>query len=371
MSVLVDTNGDDKYLSSMDLQNTEVAKYADRKKNGSFGPASAAFGVSVLLDSGGSDLYRTTRPGLGSAFMGVSVLEDSSGDDIYDAYTNSEGFGWFGIGILDDWKGSDKYTVFNQGQGFGGVSGFGAILDRLGDDTYTANDTVIDFPSPQTDKHNVSMAQGAASGRRADYIDGHSLSGGIGLLMDEAGKDKYSCGVFGQGCGYWEGTGLLLDEAGDDEYLGQWYVQGAAAHFAIGFLHDSGGSDVFTGVLNMAQGAGHDFSVGMLIKNGGADTYHAPNLSLGASNANGIGIFVDTMGDDTYDSSGISLGRSAEATKGSLRERALGLGVFMDTGGSDKYPAGASWATNGNRQVNWMDKRPSPDESQCGIFWDR
>lgn len=371
LSIVVDTNADDRYVSATDLVNTKIADYAGRKGKGAFGPSSALFGITALIDSSGNDLYRSHRPGIGSAFGGVAYLEDSVGDDIYDAYTDAIGHAAFGIGILDDWKGADRYTGFTNVEGSAGVSGLGLLVDRLGDDQYVANNEVLDFPSPQTKLANVSMAQGAATGRRADYIDGHSLSGGVGILMDEDGNDRYTCGVFGQGVGYWEGIGILHDEGGADKYTGQWYVQGASAHFGIGYLHDAGGSDEFTAGMNMAQGAGHDFGIGFLLKEGGADKYKAPNLSLGAGNANGIGVFVDTSGDDVYDASGTTLGRAAEAPKGSLRERALALGVFMDLSGQDVYPSSVPWAQNARRTANWTDRRPAATESQTGVFWDR
>lgn len=371
LSVIVDTAGNDKYVSDLRLTNQSIDKFDDRKKTGAWGPGSAIFGISAIIDSSGDDLYRSHRPGLGSALFGVAYIEDSTGNDTYDAYAYGIGAGQFGIGVVEDWKGNDRYNAFTTSQGFGGVLGFGGLIDRSGVDSYVANDTVIDFPSPQSKDHNVSLCQGAASGRRADYIDGHSLSGGVGILFDETGNDHYSCAVFGSGTGYWEGVGMLWEDAGDDIYDGAWYVQGASAHYGIGYLGDEIGNDQYTATMNMAQGAGHDFGVGMLVDDGGTDKYKAPNLSLGAGNANGIGVFVDGFGDDTYDSVGITLGRSAEAQKGSIRERALSLGIFMDLSGNDTYPQSATWAGNGRRQANWTDKRPRPEESQVGIFLDR
>lgn len=370
-SVVVDSGGNDAYLSDPTLAKTPVAEFAKRRTTGGYGPGGALCGVSVLLDSAGNDQYRSHRPGLGAAFMGVSYLEDSTGDDSYDGYSDTQGSGRFGIGILDDWRGKDTYSCFTNGQGFAGVSGLGLILDRLGDDEYAANTTLIDFPSPQSAQQNVSMAQGAATGRRADYVDGHSLSGGVGILIDEDGSDKYQCGVFGQGVGYWEGVGLLCDEGGDDTYNGVWYVMGASAHFGIGYLEDSGGNDTMNATTNMALGAGHDFGVGMVLNVGGQDKYNAPNLSLGAGNANGIGAFFDSSGDDSYVTTGITLGKAAESQKGSLRERAICLGVFFDAGGNDAYPSSIPWAGNNKRVPNWTDRRTDARESQVGVFWDR
>lgn len=372
LSVTIDTAGNDKYVSDPALLKTKVADWTLRtQQKGLGGPCSALLGFAFLMDESGDDLYRTARPGLGSAVFGVAYLGDRAGKDEYDAYRDAEGFGHYGLGILDDSDGDDTYRGFTQVQGVGLPHGAGLLLDKTGNDVYDANDTVLDFPSAQTADHNNSMAQGAGYGFRADYLTGNSQSGGIGLLFDQSGDDRYTCGVFGQGVGYWDGVGLLWDLAGKDAYLGQWYVQGAAAHFGIGFLEDGAGDDDYQALLNMAQGAGHDFSVGMLLDRGGNDSHKAPNLSLGAGNANGIGIAVDLVGNDIYNSSGLSLGNSAEAQKSSLRERALSLGLFMDLGGGDTYPEAFSWAKNNTRSANWNFKAEKPNESQVGVFLDR
>ncbi|MCH7904221.1 MAG: hypothetical protein IH944_06590 [Armatimonadetes bacterium] len=372
LSVVIDTHGSDSYLSDLALKQIAVPDW-DGRKDGQreLGPGAAAFGVTFLVDSLGDDLYRTHRTGLGSAVFGASMLIDMDGNDVYDAYTSAQGFGRFGVGVLEDLAGDDSYSGFMQVQGVGLTAGFGAVIDRAGDDTYVANDTVIDMPSAQSAEHNFSMAQGAGFGVRSDYLTGHSLSGGVGLLYDIKGSDSYSCAVFGQGTGYWQALGMLWDDAGDDKYYGMWYVQGASAHFGLGYLEDKAGADEYIAVMNMAQGAGHDFGTGYLIDRGGNDTYRAPNLSLGAGNANGIGIFYDAAGDDVYESRGTTLGKANAATKGSIRERALCLGVFIDMSGVDTYPDGTPWARNGVKTASWTDRAPTPAESQLGVFWDK
>lgn len=371
-SVVIDTDGDDSYLSDASLATQPVEKLEGRKLSGAKpGPGGALLGVSVLLDTKGNDLYRSHRCGLGSGRFGFGFLVDTDGEDIYDSYSDSQGFGDQGVGILNDLSGKDRYNCFANSQGVGLSRGVGLLFDVSGDDIYTANDTIIDIPSPQSDKHNVSMSQGGATGRRADYTDGHSLAGGVGILYDVAGNDSYTCGVFGQGVGYWQGIGMLWDDAGTDKYLGQWYVQGASAHFAIGYLEDGGGNDTYESPMNMAQGAGHDYSIGYLFDRAGDDSYRAPNLSLGAGNANGIGIFADLLGSDTYVSSGLTLGKAAEATKLTLRGRALCFGLFMDLNGDDTYPDGLNWVGDARKSVNWTEKALNPAESQVGVFYDR
>lgn len=371
LSIVIDTAGDDKYVSDPALTTTSLAEFAKRKTGGAKpGPGGALFGVTCLIDLAGADVYRSHRPAFGSGRFGFAVLEDEAGDDLYDGYADAEGYGNFGAGILEDHFGVDIYRCFSTSQGSAGVRGAGMLLDRAGNDKYEANDKVIDFASPQSAEHNISLAQGAAIGRRADYLDGHSQSGGVGILFDVDGDDLYSCAVFGQGVGYWQGVGMLWDGAGKDNYYGQWYVQGAAAHFAVGYLEDVDGNDTYVAKMNMAQGAGHDFSIGWLFDRSGDDIHQAPNLSLGAGNSNGLGIYLDLAGDDNYLSSGETLGRAADPALTGLRSRALCLGVFMDLQGNDTYPD-LAWAKNNTRTANWAQRQVVSDESQMGVFWDR
>jgi hypothetical protein len=333
VSILIDLGGNDTYTASDTLRP-------------SFG--AGVLGAGILVDTAGNDSYRCGHIGLGAGLYGTGILIDLAGDDVYDGITGTQGAGIFGIGILADVAGNDRYHAFQQAQGYGYVRGSGLLVDRQGNDRYVADDTKIRYPSAQSKEHNSSLAQGFGFGKRSDYLDGHSLAGGFGMLADGAGDDTYRCGVFGQGGGYWYGVGVLADAAGSDAYDGVWYVQGAAAHFAIGILWDGSGDDRYHATMNMAQGAGHDFSLGLLYERAGADRYEAPNLSLGGGNANGIGFFWDVAGDDVYNvEAGTTLGRANIGSRGGLRDRMETLGLFVDTGGRDAYPAGKPFARNG------------------------
>jgi len=322
ISILIDLGGDDTYESIDGLP--------------SFG--AGLFGYGFLVDLKGNDRYTTRDLSLGCGLFGVGGVIDFEGNDLYDSYTNSQGSGAFGIGILSDLIGSDIYQTFFCSQGFGFTKGMGILVDMKGDDRYAANDSSIDFPSSQTKEHNTSLSQGVGFGWRADFIDGHSLAGGIGLLADMEGNDSYSAGLFAQGCAYWYGVGILRDEQGDDIYSGIWYVQGSGAHFGVGVLSEGRGKDRYLATMNMAQGAGHDFTIGYLLDESGDDIYEAPNLSLGGGNANGVGIFWDKSGDDVYNvEAATTLGRANIGSRGSLRDHLLCLGLFLDTGGTDKY----------------------------------
>jgi hypothetical protein len=355
VSVLCDLSGDDRYVAS-DSTRPE------------FG--AGITGIGVLFDRAGNDQYHAMNLSLGAGLCGSGLLWDGGGDDLYDAITGAQGAGFFGFGILADQAGRDRYHAFQQAQGFGYTLGCGLLLDASGDDEYTAEDTVIRFPSAQSKEHNSSLAQGFGFGKRADFSDGLSLAGGFGLLCDGGGNDRYRCGVFGQGSGYWYGIGVLADAAGNDSYEGVWYTQGAAAHFALGVLWDGGGDDHYRSTMNMAQGAGHDFSLGLLYDQSGSDEYQAPNLSLGGGNANGFGIFWDVTGDDRYQvDAAVTLGRSNVASRGGLRDRMKNLGLFLDTGGHDQYPDGKPFAGNGRlwTQTGTDQKEPLATEAGVGL----
>jgi hypothetical protein len=366
-SILIDGAGNDSYLSGTGYAGKAV-RDADSRKNLRLagGPGRAFFSVSVLIDESGDDLYRSAGQAFGSATFGFSYGLDVQGKDVYDTYSNSLGYGFFGIGIQDDLAGDDEYRTFTQSQGCGMTAGVGLLIDRGGNDQYHAEDKVIDFPSPQSAEHNVSMSQGAGYGLRYDYLFGNSLAGGFGTLFDLGGSDFYSSGVFSQGVGYWMGMGVLWDREGEDQYESVWYGQGAGAHFGIGFLEDEEGDDEYIGLMNMTQGAGHDFSLGFFVDHAGNDKYSSGSLALGAGNANGFGAFFDLVGNDQYQVSGSNqFGKAVESPEGSLRKYALTLGIFNDGGGNDQY-LGDSGVRNGAKRVLGENSRGA-----LGVFWDQ
>ena len=328
VSITIDVEGNDTYLQ------TEHDVYAQ---------GAGVLGIGILIDLEGDDTYEAEQMAQGFGCFGIGILVDAQGNDHYISRYLAQGAGVYGIGYLIDHEGDDQYDTFTFAQGFGYVKGFGCLLDLKGNDIYIANNEEVDGSNPQSSDHNTSMAQGAGFGRRADLSDGNSMSGGFGLLIDMEGDDYYSCGVFGQGTGYWAGTGLLYDAEGNDQFKGVWYVQGASAHFAIGALINKKGDDRYDALLNMAQGAGHDFSLGFLIDEEGDDHYIAPNLALGAGNDNGIGFFVDGGGNDIYETRSpgrFNLGKANYSRHlwGSWRDQDLTLGIFIDRGGQDQYP---------------------------------
>lgn len=340
--LIIDTGGNDQYRGGAATLSAAqpISVLLDRAGNDRYETAGdRAFGVGILgyaflHDGGGNDTYRARHLGCGVGAFGVGMLVDRDGKDRYEIDRVGQGAAAFGVGVLCDLKGNDEYHCFEQAQGYGAVRGCGVLVDHEGDDRYEANDTNIRYPSPQDNRHNTSLAQGCAFGRRAHPGDGNSLAGGVGLLIDGKGDDRYRCGVFGQGVSYWYGLGMLVDLGGNDSYDGVWYCQGSAAHYGVGALCDLAGNDRYLGRLTMAQGAGHDYSIAWLHDSAGNDVYECPGGSMGFAYYNSVGVLWDEGGDDTYKGPAANaFGYAGESRPGSLS-----LGLFIDEGGKNVFP---------------------------------
>lgn len=359
--LVMDTGGDDTYVGgSIDHPGlTTVIDFAgnDRYRNCGL----AVFGVVSIFDFSGNDVYECEGAGNGAGLFGAALLFDAAGSDRYVCRDLGEGAAVVGIGLLIDLSSDDDYSCRALAQGFGGVRGFGALVDVRGNDSYTADDVHIDNPSPQTAEHNVSLAQGAGFGRRADPGDGHSMAGGIGLLAEGAGDDRYRCGVFGQGVGYWYALGGLVDFGGRDSYDGVWYVQGSAAHYALGCLLDLSGNDAYLARMHQSQGQGHDYSIGLLHDFSGDDRYECRGGgALGSGRWNGLGLFADSGGRNTYAANGESFGFVADH-----RPEEACFGLFADLGHAFFPPARKELKAGGV----WMQQIKAAAPIVLGAGW--
>jgi hypothetical protein len=354
LSAIIDVAGDDKYIS---------------EDSTSPGIGGAVLGMSVVIDKSGDDTYDARNVAQGCGIFGVGVVMDNSGQDKYRAKTLAQGSAAFGAGVLSDSTGNDSLYCWMNSQGYGYTKGCGLCINYSGDDVYIAEDSILFSPGQQTKDHNSSLAQGVGFGKRADFVDGHSWAGGVGILCDISGNDKYTAGLFAQGCGYWFALGMLLDGTGDDDYHSVWYTLGSGAHFAIGYLDDFAGNDTYNATMNMSIGSGHDFTIGYFNERGGSDTYYAPGLSLGGGNFQGIGIFHDWSGDDVYNTSGgFNLGGARGLTQGA-RAYLYTFGVFVDGGGKDSYSD--TRVKNGRRWISPKSDTTKADPYEIGVGIDK
>lgn len=330
--LIIDCLGDDTYSFSenkkslsnlsnrmiLDIQGDDIYKGKDY----SFG--AGYFGSGILFDVSGNDHYIAGSLSLGTGVFGFGMLYDQSGNDTYTSAVTSQGSGAFGYGILWDKGGNDVYTVQSQGQGFGYTLGIGILREEGGNDFYLTSSPFLDVL--RYDNHFVTFTQGASLGFRP------IASGGIGILSDTEGNDKYSSDIYGQGTAYWFGLGALVDSKGEDVYSSYQYAQGSGVHLAFGILLDSAGNDVYTS-HGVSQGCGHDIAMGALVDFEGDDHYFAESLSLGSGNANASSLFYDIKGNDSY------VGLNATNTFGysDFRRNYGMIGIFCDANGKDYY----------------------------------
>jgi len=239
--------------------------------------------------------------------------------------------------VLNDQKGDDRYECFQLAQGLGETKGCGLLLNLGDHNTYTANDTQIDFPSSQTPQHNTSMVQGCGFGRRADFGDGFSLAGGIGMLINTGSYNQYSCGLFGQGASYWYSLGMLVDLGGHASYAGVWYVQGSAVHHSVATLRGEKGNNTYKALKFQSIGHGKDNSIGLLHDLSGDSIFESEDFSEGQAWYNAIGILW------------VGGGKNAFRFSEPLRKNAMGeahdcdagvcVGLLIDEGGKSTFPA--------------------------------
>jgi len=284
---------------------------------------SANFGFSYAYDLSGHDYYSAKDQAF-SAKFGFQEFIDFEGDDHYKSNFFSLGASLFGSSLMIDEAGNDVYVTGQYGQGFASTWGFSLLLDKAGSDTYICGTS--EFHAPLVPDDYRSMGQGMGFGMRPDF------GGGIGILMDKSGNDRYLGGVYAQGVGYWYGLGILIDNNGNDFYNAVYYPQGSGIHLAGGLLYDGAGQDSYYSKHGPGQGAGHDFGVGIFIDGAGNDHYSIEGGN-GLGITNSVGIFIDKAGNDRYENglnSNYGYGKAARAS-GSI-------GLFIDGAGKDYYP---------------------------------
>ena len=326
--LFVDIEGDDKYTNLpcgricavIDLEGD------DRYMNGEF----LAFdGIRFLYDGGGNDRYERVNF-FGGSLLGAAYVEDAGGDDFYDVGRFSLGASIMGFSIFRDGGGDDIYRGVNSDFAFSGLLGVADFVDVDGNDVYILGR--YEEHKPLWRNEYIGMGLGFSTGYRIP------LGGGFSIFQDRKGNDRYSCGTYCLGSGYWYATGLFLDESGNDRYTGTEYGVGSGIHLSAGLFFDLSGDDIYVFRAGPSLGSGHDWAFGMLYEGAGNDIYNVSG-GLGNSLYNALGIFIDASGNDSYSVSekDLSCGQAMESRR--AREY-MGIGVFVDVRGKDNYPSG-------------------------------
>jgi hypothetical protein len=312
--LICDFGGDDRYLSGggsspdlpvsvlVDLGGNDT--YGDSTTGREFGYGNC--GVGICIDVSGDDRYNADRLSQGVGIFGTGILCDFAGKDDYRLGVSGQACGYFGVGMLVDREGDDVYYIAGDGQGAGSVGGgIGVLVDYAGNDKYTAEPFASvtnrgDYHSQG--KINANNAQGWGGGRRGDGSDGHSWAGGLGALIDCSGDDEYYSGNWTLGVGYWFGIGILYDVSGNDTYRSCYFTQASGAHYCIGALFDEAGNDKHELFETAGAGLsfGWDFAVTLMVDWGGNDTYIGKIISIANAQIRSNSFLFDFGGDDLY-----------------------------------------------------------------------
>lgn len=352
--VLVDVRGDDTYgADTPDITDFETAARDAFHGDHGFTQGAGLFGVGILADGEGSDLYWAGNNAQGAGFMGVGVLYDGgAGSDDYQLGTHGQGEGFFGTGLLVDAGGDDTYGVFTMGQGAGKPRGLGVLVDGDGDDVYIGYYNAMDdwlpepgypdhygypssWPYSESDgtPHYMSCAQGVGWGYRGDWFDDRTnWAGGLGALVDLGeGADVHYADDMSMGQGFVYGHGLLYDDGGDDTYRMFWWGMGAAAHMGVGVLWDQDGNDDY-GSAWASAGFGYDWSIGWNLDYGGDDVYSG-KFYYGRAYTYGMSFMINDGGDDLYNADSAYSPYFGVVYTGTSGTKLLG--AFLDLGGGD------------------------------------
>jgi hypothetical protein len=334
IAAVFEPGGDDIYTWStlhtgnqgiIDLVGNDQYKGGDQQ-----GPAGAILGLSLIDDAAGDDQYSGPLLSCGAGMFGVGILIDRSGKDRYHTGAWSMGAGILGAGFLFDQSGSDEYQSSVNSQGIGGPLGIGALVDTQGNDLYR-----VDGISPGVDgvpTVSFAMSQGIGFGAR------RLIAGGVGILADFGGDDRYESGEFSQGGGYFYGFGMLLDQSGNDLYRGSHYAQGFSSHQAAGVLIDLAGDDAYWSMISAAQGAAWDTSISLLLDAAGNDSYRGNALSQGSAAEQALAMFCDLDGSDHYVGLGPFIqGESGDNAYHFKDTRARSFSVLIDAGSGEDF----------------------------------
>ena len=359
--LILDLGGDDSYrgAGSAVFPDRPIALIVDRSGNDAYAAADsvspgcggAVGGVAIVADLAGDDRWQAWQVGLGGALFGVGLLWDRGGNDTYDAFACSEGAAAWGIGALADNAGEDVFHLGHTGQGAGGPCGVGWLADGAGNDDYRlSRRPELGVPDRRGARgmgcgfgRHVSTGVGSQPGselagaRGSTNQGGPALFGGLGLLVDAGGNDRYLAGEFSLGAGVNGGIGIVVEAGGDDRYRSYVQTLGFGREQGVGLMIEVTGNDSCESTAD-GLGSGWISGAGLFLDQAGDDVY-STDSGLGWGHEAGFGLFADMEGQDIYSPSPQVCGYANNYSRGALRQGLWSTGLFLDLRGKDRYVA--------------------------------
>jgi 1-acyl-sn-glycerol-3-phosphate acyltransferase len=344
--LILDVDGNDTYVGagSARFPSLPIAMLIDRAGNDRYAPADstgpgvggALGGYAMVVDMAGDDEWRSWRLGLGAAIFGAGLVHDRGGADTYHSQAFSQGAAAWGFGVLADAAGNDRYRIGCTGQGFGAPGGVGILLDT-GHAEEDSGDVYEVLPGESF------ATQGAGIGVQRARLGAPRLAGGVGVLIEVSGNDRYGADSRSLGVGSLDGLGAVLDISGDDIYTAHsTRCVGFGELGGVGVVHDVEGNDDYD-ANSYSLGVGSNGGVGIVLDRRGDDSYRLRDFGLGGCEDSGLGVFLDGSGEDRYTGwTGIRYA-GVSRQSGGLRATA----VFLDLAGDDQYGDGRRFEMSG------------------------
>ena len=252
------------------------------------------------------------------------------------------------MGILIDMAGGDTYNGGMFGSVGGAYIGASFLVDAGGNDNYTARD----------------------GGGSIGGVGGHYVGAGVALLYDGGGNDNYTTNVLPIIEETRDRPRSPLNQAGTIEFGGKGANGGACDPGGVALLVDAGGNDRYNGNSTGINGGGAVGSVGMLLDGGGDDHYNATDRGVNGggygstkqgginpqtSGIPGMGFLVDIAGNDTY-FAGYNVSSTSEPyydlitpSQGANGGAYMAWGFLLDAGGNDRYTANGTAGNGGSK----------------------
>lgn len=350
--------GDDDYTALANATAPWFLGDGGRARAIAQGAAASEAGLGLLLDDGGTNRFTApagfaqgsmTAPGrfqLAAPAAGTveppaqagptrppstapaaAVLWSGPGDDSYLGGPASQGASGAEASAADVTNLAATNAARKPGEAEQGHDGLGLLLDTGGNDQYAlapapdASFLWATFFCPRGPAAPLAPSATvlAGSGRAACALSqGAAELGGLGLLLDSAGDDRYEAAgrTHVQGVGLRGGLGALVDATGNDVYEASGQAQGYAAAQGgeVGaLLLDLEGRDAYR-----LPGQGQGYAAGNPLPLAGRWACNValacPFGPLSATTLPALGLpvnepalFADLSGEDTYDYGGVKV----------------------------------------------------------------
>ncbi len=283
--------------------------------------------AGVIIDLGGQNTY------VGAATRAWIV--NFEGGNRYKAPSISLGAGILDCRVLWDWQGDDDYEGQSMTQGFGAF-GMGLLINEGGRNTYRADmfaqgaaRTWSAALLANRGGHNVFQAGGKYVHKPLLEKEGFTESMAQGFAIGFRGDNSGTPSRSG-------GIGLLWSGAGYNTYAGGTYCQGASYWFSFGCLCDDGGNNQYVANYYSQASAMH-MTVAALLTHGSQNVYA---INIGASHAIGhdwgIAVLWTEGGSNLYAAGGATASTA----------NANGVSIFVTSAGNNRYMLDGPVAAN-------------------------